>query len=61
MALTITNDCIQCDVCQTECPNGAISEIEGSYRIDPGLCSECVGHRESPQCKDACPVDCIVG
>ncbi|HRH71899.1 MAG TPA: 4Fe-4S binding protein, partial [Zoogloea sp.] len=25
MALMITDECINCDVCEPECPNGAIS------------------------------------
>ena len=28
MALLITDECINCDVCEPECPNGAISEGE---------------------------------
>ena len=61
MAFTITDECIKCDVCPTECPNGAIAEIDDAYRIDPDLCSRCEGHADTPQCKDACPVSCIVG
>ena len=26
MAIKITDECINCDVCEPECPNGAISE-----------------------------------
>jgi ferredoxin len=29
------------------------------YVIDPALCTECVGHYETSQCVDVCPVDCI--
>jgi ferredoxin len=60
MALLITNECINCDVCEPECPNGAISEGETIYEIDPGLCTECVGHHDEPQCIRVCPVECIV-
>lgn len=59
MALYITDECINCDVCEPECPNGAISPGEEIYVIDPGLCTECVGHYDTPQCQDVCPVDCI--
>ncbi|WP_163648192.1 YfhL family 4Fe-4S dicluster ferredoxin [Modicisalibacter sp. 'Wilcox'] len=59
MALMITDECINCDVCEPECPNGAISPGEEVYVIDPGLCTECVGHFDEPQCQQVCPVDCI--
>jgi ferredoxin len=59
MALMITDECINCDVCEPECPNNAISAGEEIYEIDPGLCTECVGHHDKPQCVTVCPVDCI--
>ena len=59
MALKITDLCINCDVCEPECPNHAISMGEEYYRIDPARCTECVGHFERPQCREVCPVDCI--
>ncbi|KPK40989.1 MAG: ferredoxin [Gammaproteobacteria bacterium SG8_47] len=60
MSLYITDECINCDVCEPECPNGAISQGEEIYVIDPSLCTECVGHYDEPQCVDVCPVDCIL-
>lgn len=60
MALLITDECINCDVCEPECPNGAISRGEEIYVIDPNLCTECVGHFEKSQCVEVCPVDCII-
>jgi len=60
MALYITDECINCDVCEPECPNGAIRAGVEIYEIDAGLCTECVGHFETSQCVDVCPVDCIV-
>ena len=27
--------------------------------IDPRKCTECVGHFDTPQCVEVCPVDCI--
>ncbi|MBY0475685.1 MAG: YfhL family 4Fe-4S dicluster ferredoxin [Nitrosomonas sp.] len=59
MALIITDECINCDVCEPECPNGAISQGEEIYQIDSSLCTECVGHYNEPQCIEVCPVDCI--
>ena len=59
MALMITDECINCDVCEPECPNGAISQGDEIYVIDPKLCTECVGHFDEPQCIEVCPVDCI--
>jgi ferredoxin len=59
MALTITTECINCDVCEPECPNQAISMGEVIYVIDPAKCTECVGHFDEPQCMQVCPVDCI--
>jgi ferredoxin len=59
MALKITDECINCDVCEPECPNQAISQGESYYEIDPNLCTECVGHFDVPQCQQVCPVDCI--
>lgn len=59
MALMITDECINCDVCEPECPNNAISQGEEIYEINPDLCTECVGHYETSQCVDVCPVDCI--
>ena len=61
MALMITDQCINCDVCEPECPNGAISQGEEIYEIDPHKCTECVGHFPEPQCRLVCPVDCIYG
>jgi len=59
MALMITDECINCDVCEPECPNNAISQGPEIYQIDPGKCTECVGHYDQPQCQEVCPVDCI--
>ncbi len=60
MSLKITEECINCDVCEPECPNGAISQGADTYVINSDLCTECVGHFESSQCVSVCPVECIV-
>lgn len=59
MALMITDECINCDVCEPACPNDAIFEGELIYEINPNLCTECIGHFDEPQCVAICPVDCI--
>jgi ferredoxin len=59
MALMITDECINCDVCEPECPNDAIAQGLEIYEIDPAKCTECVGHFDEPQCREVCPVDCI--
>ena len=59
MALLITDECINCDVCEPECPNQAISMGAEYYVIDPHRCTECVGHFDEPQCVQVCPLSCI--
>ena len=59
MSLKITDECINCDVCEPECPNEAIYPGELIYEIEPAKCTECVGHCDEPQCQIVCPVDCI--
>ena len=59
MALKITHECINCDVCEPVCPNQAISQGVEIYEIDPALCTECVGHFDVPECVKICPVNCI--
>ncbi len=39
MALIIEDDCINCDMCDPECPNQAITLGEKIYEIDPALCT----------------------
>lgn len=59
MALMITDECINCDVCEPVCPNEAISQGPEIYVIHPQLCTECVGHFDQPQCVEVCPINCI--
>jgi ferredoxin len=72
LSLKITEECINCDVCEPECPNEAISQGDEYYVIDPMKCTECVGHFDdpmkctecvghfdTPQCVEVCPVECI--
>ena len=44
MALLITKKCINCDMCEPECPNEAISMGDSIYEINSDRCTECVGH-----------------
>lgn len=59
MALRITDQCVNCDVCEPVCPNRAISMGPDIYEIAADLCTECVGHHAEPQCVEVCPVECI--
>lgn len=60
MALKIIEECISCGACEPECPNGAISEGDEIYVIDPGHCTECFGFYTTQQCADVCPVESCV-
>lgn len=60
MAFKITEDCISCGACESECPNQAISESETIYIIDFNKCSECIGFFDTQQCVEICPVDACV-
>jgi len=59
MTMTITDECIACGACLTECPTSSISEGD-IYVIDQATCVECEGHYDSPQCAAVCPVECVV-
>jgi ferredoxin len=50
----ITDECIACGSCESECPVEAISEGEDKYVIDAKLCNDC------GTCVDQCPVEAIV-
>ena len=60
MALYITDECISCDACVSECPTEAITEGDPIYIIDAEKCTECVGFFDESQCVAVCPVDCCV-
>jgi ferredoxin len=51
MAYFITDACISCGACESECPVSCISEGEDVYVIDADACIECGA------CADVCPVD----
>ncbi|WMY95250.1 MAG: YfhL family 4Fe-4S dicluster ferredoxin [Arsenophonus sp.] len=56
MSLLITDRCINCDMCEPECPNKAISIGKKIYKINPDLCTECIGHYDQPTCQSVCPI-----
>ncbi|MEI6895959.1 MAG: YfhL family 4Fe-4S dicluster ferredoxin [Psychromonas sp.] len=60
MALLIKDNCINCDMCDPECPNEAITFSTEIYEIDPILCTECIGFYEKPTCIAVCPINCII-
>ncbi|MDY3116170.1 MAG: YfhL family 4Fe-4S dicluster ferredoxin [Sutterella sp.] len=61
MALMITDECINCGVCEPECPNEAIQMGEEIFFIRAGKCTECVGSHDKPQCVELCPIEqCII-
>ena len=55
MAYVITDTCVSCGSCASECPVGAISEGDGKYVIDADSCIEC------GTCAAACPTGAIEG
>jgi ferredoxin len=59
MGLIITDECINCDVCEPACPNQAIFFDKNYYQINLELCTYCRGFYEEPQCLLLCPIDCI--
>jgi ferredoxin len=60
MAYKITDECISCGACISECPVEAIAEGEEHTEIDASKCVECQGYFDESQCVAACPVDAIV-
>jgi ferredoxin len=51
----MTEECISCGACETECPEDAIMESDEGYLIDPERCQDCGA------CAIVCPQECIVG
>lgn len=54
MAYVITDACVSCGSCVSECPMDLISEGDGKYVINADECVEC------GSCAAACPNDAIV-
>lgn len=53
MAYKISDECINCGTCESECPSEAISEADGKRTIDAEKCVSC------GSCASACPVGAI--
>jgi len=51
MAYKITDDCIGCGACASECPVEAITEKDGKYVINADECLDCGA------CAGVCPVE----
>jgi ferredoxin len=56
MAYKISDKCIACGTCISECPNGAIRDGERISIVNPERCTECVGAFERPECEVTCPI-----
>jgi ferredoxin len=54
VAHQISDECVSCGTCESECPAKAISEGEGQYVIDAEKCTDC------GSCVEVCPVECII-
>ena len=53
MAYSITDECISCGSCASECPVEAISAGDSKYNIDPDTCIDC------GSCLSSCPIEAI--
>ena len=53
MAYVISDDCISCGSCESNCPISAISSGDGKYEIDADTCLDC------GSCESSCPVGAI--
>lgn len=54
MAYKITDECMACGLCASECPAEAISEGDGKFEIDADICQEC------GLCANSCPAQAII-
>ena len=53
MAYVITDACISCGACESECPIGAISMGDSQMVIDANTCIDCGA------CAGTCPIGAI--
>ena len=51
MAYVISDECVSCGTCESECPAEAISQGDEHYVIDADACLDC------GTCADACPTN----
>lgn len=59
MTCTINKKCVNCEMCEPECPHGAISFNGKTFVVNESLCTECEGIYPTPHCMEVCPVNCI--
>ena len=60
MSLKINELGVNGDVCDPVFPNQAVGPGVEIHEIAPTLCSECGGHRDTPQWVAVCAVECII-
>lgn len=53
MAYVITDTCVSCGACVSDCPVGAISQGDSKYEIDAATCIDC------GSCAGTCPTGAI--
>jgi ferredoxin len=53
VAYKITEECVSCGSCESECPAEAIKQGETAYQIEAAKCTDCGA------CAEVCPVECI--
>ncbi len=53
MAYVISDACIACGACESQCPVAAISMGDGQFEIDANTCIDC------GSCEGQCPVGAI--
>jgi len=53
VAFIISDECVSCGSCESECPAQAITEGDAKYQIDPAKCTDC------GTCAEVCPTECI--
>lgn len=65
MAVLITDECINCGDCASECPVAAILDDSNEKNPHEGerfyvkveTCVECVSHADAPRCAEVCPTE----
>ena len=53
MAYKVSDECINCGACESECPSEAISEKGDKREVNPEQCVSC------GSCASVCPVGAI--